>query len=125
MAVERVTYVTHQGQRVLVIDISNGRGPEIAQVIRTAAPLIRRAEKNSVLTLTDVTNVIVRDIHASELVEFVKDNKPYVRAAAVVGVGDLAGAMLATTRILTGRQLKSFASRREALDWLVGVNAVK
>jgi hypothetical protein len=91
-------------------------------VIAKSTPLIRGAEKASVLTLTDATNVVVKDVHTNELVEFVKGNKPYVKGAAVVGVSDLAGAILATTRILTGRQLKSFNSRLEALDWLVSLS---
>lgn len=122
MSIERVAYVSHRGKRILVIDISNGRGPEISQVICQAKPLIRGSDKSSVLTVTIVTDVNVKEVPMDELIDFVKANKPYVKAAAVVGVSQLAGAMLATTRILTGRQLKAFDSQQEALDWLVGVS---
>lgn len=121
MPSERVSYVSHQGKRILLIDISEGKGPDIQQVISQAAPLIRGSEKCSVLTLTNVTNVLIKDVHIDALVDFVKGNKPYVKGAAVTGVSDLAGAILATTRLLTGRQLKAFNSRQEALDWLVSI----
>jgi hypothetical protein len=121
MSIERVAYVSHRGKRILIIDISNGRGPEISQVIGQAKPLIRGSDRASVLTVTIVTDVNVKEVPMDELIDFVKGNKPYVKAAAVVGISQLAGAMLATTRILTGRQLKAFDSQQEALDWLVGV----
>jgi hypothetical protein len=73
------------------------------------------------LTLTDITEVAVRDASTSHLVAFMKENRPYVKAAAATGASDLARAILASVRILTGRQLNLFKTRQDALDWLVSV----
>jgi hypothetical protein len=121
MAFERLQFVIHQGQKVLVLDLTNGKKADIVDVIAKATPIVRSAELGSLLTLTDVTHVAVQDVGKTALIEFVAGNKPYVKAAAVTGVSDLAKAILATTRLLTGRAIMAFDSRKEALDWLVSL----
>jgi hypothetical protein len=121
VAVERVSFLVHKGRQVLLLDLTRASVEEIATVISTARPLIHGAAPGSVLTLTDITEVAVRDASTSHLVAFMKENRPYVKAAAATGASDLARAILASVRILTGRQLNLFKTRQDALDWLVSV----
>jgi hypothetical protein len=72
-----------------------------------------------VLTLTDASDIKVSTLVNQRVSEFMTANKPYVRAAAVIGVSGLASAVLATLRIVTGRQIASFGGREAALRWLV------
>lgn len=91
---------------------------QLSGVIVLGRRFIQQAAPRSLLTLTDVSHIVVREQSSRELVEFVRDNKPYVRAAAVVGVGGLTRSILATTNILTGRSIKAFDTRLKALQWL-------
>jgi hypothetical protein len=117
----RIQYIEHKGRKVLLFDLANGKAADILDVVARGIPIVRNSEPNSLLTLTDVTNLAVQDVAKTELMKFVADNKPYVKAAAVVGVSDLAKAMLSTTRLLTGRNIVSFRTRDEALNWLVSL----
>jgi hypothetical protein len=102
----------------LLLDLTNGKRADIVKAITISRPIIRGAPVKSLLTLTDATNIDVSAISTPELVAFVKENKPYVKAAAVVGVSDPARTALATTRILTGRAVMLFDTRTEAMEWL-------
>ncbi len=116
---ERVSFVNHKDQRVLLIDLSEANVTEISTVIEQSRLVIGQAQPQSLLTLTDVTNIVIRDVTTRQIVQFVIDNKPFVRAAAVVGVSGLARSILATTNLMTGRNIKPFDTREQALDWLV------
>jgi hypothetical protein len=121
MGPERVTFLQHGGKQVLLIDFSNVSAKDVSKIIADARPIIRQSELHSLLTLSDMTNVPVGDVSVGDLVTFVRDNKPYVKASAITGVSSLAKAILATTCLLTGRQIMSFESRQQALDWLITV----
>jgi hypothetical protein len=51
---------------------------------------------------------------------FIKGNKPYVKAGAVIGLNGLQQIIYNGLMKLTGREIKSFASFESAKDWLVG-----
>jgi hypothetical protein len=119
MAEERARFVTHKGQRVLLLDFSKCGPEEVSAVIGLAAPVIRLAGTRSLLTLTDVTDIVVRDASTRQLVDFAGANRPYVKEAAIVGVSGLARSILSTTVILTGRSIQCFDTREGALNWLV------
>lgn len=121
MPSERVRFLAHQGRQVLLIDLTDATVEDVASAIRQARPLVQGAQPASLLTLTDVTNIVVRQVAASSLISFMNDNKPHVKAAAVTGLSELAKAILATMRITTGRKVMAFGTREEALDWLVSV----
>jgi len=106
---------------VLLLDMSGCDAAQLSGVIELGRCFIQQAMPQSLLTLTDVTHIVVREHSSRELVEFVRENKPYVRAAAVVGVGGLTRSILATTNILTGRSIKAFDTRLKALQWLTSL----
>ncbi len=108
---------------VLLLDMSGCNSAQLAHVIELGRRFIEQAAPNSLLTMTDVTRIIVREQSIHDLVAFVRQNKPYVRAAAVVGVSGLTRSILATTNILTGRAIKAFDTRLKALQWLTSLAA--
>ena len=89
-------------------------------------PVIEEAKKNiaqqpqaSLLTLTDLTNMGF----TSEIVEAMKvytlHNKPFVKAAAVVGAVGLLTVAKGSIEKNSMRGLTTFTSREEAQEWLV------
>ena len=118
---ERVRFISHQNQRVLLLDLTAASLADITMVIEESSSIIQRASLHSLLTLTDVTNIVVRDVSTRQLMDFMRGNKPFVKAAAVVGVAGIARSILATTNLVTGRSLKAFETRGQALDWLVSL----
>jgi hypothetical protein len=121
MELERVRFIDHKGKQVLLLDFSNGKAADVSNIIRQAGPLIQKANPHSLLTLSDMTNIAVRDISTQQLVSFAKGNEPFVKAAALTGISGLARSILATTVILTRRKFPAFDTRQQALDWLISV----
>jgi hypothetical protein len=116
---ERARVINVAGKEVVSINFARGKDADIAKAIAEATPLIRTRPEGTVLTLTDATEIGISRLSNERVIAFVKANKPYVKAAAVYGVSGLATAILATIRVVTGRELAAFAEREEALRWLV------
>jgi hypothetical protein len=115
----RVTLIQHAGKEIVFLDLANAKIADITAMIAEAAPVIRSRKPKSVLTLTDATNIAVAHFSNDEMSKFLSDNKPYVKAAAVIGLSSLARAVVSTLRIISGRQIAAFGERAAALRWLV------
>jgi len=85
-----------------------------------AGKLIRVEPQNSVLTLTDVTGARYNLETTQALKEFTRDNKPYVKAGAVVGLDALKKIVYTGIAHFSGRNLAAFDDLEIAKEWLVG-----
>lgn len=121
MELERVRFIDHKGKQVLLLDFSSSRAEDVYKVIVQAGPVIQKAPPHSLLTLSDMTNIQIKDFSTRQMVTFAKGNEFYVKAAAVTGVSGLEKSIMATTVLLTKRKIMAFDSRKEALDWLVSI----
>jgi hypothetical protein len=115
---ERVGLSTIGDKEVICVNFSRAGPAEVDLVIEQAIPLIRTRPKGSVYTITDVTGMPIHKLSNRKLEDFVRGNKPYVRAAAVFGLSGVARAILATLKLLTGRELNAFGDRQAAEVWI-------
>ncbi len=115
---DRIKLIEHQGSQILWIDLSHCAGDELADRVARAAEVIRNSPELSILTLTLLHGVTYDKETITFLSEYVRENGPYVRAGAVVGLDYLSGIILPVNRV-TGRQLQTFANEDAAKDWLV------
>ena len=108
---ERVYFTEYKGKKFLYIDMSKCSAEEMFAVIANARGIIRNQPEKSVFSLTDVTDAWFDPEVMDAMKEFVAGNKPYVAAAAVVGV---------TGRVmkLFGRKLVLFDTIEQAKEWL-------
>ncbi|MFZ5597746.1 MAG: hypothetical protein ACOY31_12130 [Bacillota bacterium] len=116
---DRVGFVNHKGKEVLVIDFSVAGKQELLQTMDAAKKIISGQPENSVLTLTKVAGSSFDSEVSKALKEYVKSNKPYVKSAAVVGLGGLQKILYDTVINFTGRKMATFNNIEEAMDWLV------
>lgn len=107
--------VIHKGKRICVVDISNSQPYEAISVLKDGQNQISKLTTKSALILSDITNA--KD-GAASIKEFFSYNTPYVKAFAVVGAKNLRAFFLKTVSTLTGRVIKPFKNRNEALEWL-------
>ena len=115
----RVKFITHKGTRILHLDFTQAHPGEVIQIIQRAKNVIAAQPPRSIRTLTDVTDLKF-DTKASEAMkEFANHNKPFVSAAAVVGVTGLKQIIYNAVVRFTGRNLVLFESHGQAKDWLV------
>ncbi len=118
-AAGRVVFVEHRGTRVLFINYSHCDIPMLKAVAAEGNRVISREALNSVLTLNDVTGTSFDKESVAVLQSKVAANAPYVRRAAVIGIGGLQRLIYEGIQAFSKRNLPLFPSRLEALDWLV------
>ena len=116
---ERIQFIQHQGKQILHLDFTHANADEVLQLIRDAKSVIAAQPAKSLRTLTDVTNMKFNTEAAEAMKTFAHHNKPYVTAAAVVGITGLKQIIYNAVVRFSGRNLVAFDSAAQAKDWLV------
>ena len=115
---ERVQFIEHKGKKLLHLNFAELAAPDVLAVIEQARSVIGKQLPQSVYTLTDVTNTSFNSKVSEAMKEFVIHNKPFVKAAGVVGVTGLKQVIYNAVMKLSGRKLTAFDTMAEAKDWL-------
>jgi len=116
---ERVKFIKHEEKDILFLDFSNTRTDEVLKIIEDAKRVISTKPMNSLLTLTDVTNARFNDEVGDGMKQFSAHNKPYVKAAAVVGITGLKKIIFGAVVAFSKRNIESFDDVEQAKRWLV------
>jgi hypothetical protein len=112
--------VEHRGQRILLIDFTGMTDPAVVlEAVAEVRALVAAQPPASLLTLTDVTGSTFEPATVDAVKQLARDDQPYVRAAAVVGVTGLARIVMSVVTLYTGRTFGTFDTVDEAKDWLV------
>ena len=115
---EKVKFIQHEGKRILYLDFSCCKAEEVLKTITTAKKVIAKHPERSLLTLTNVTDARFNDEVSQEMKLFTTHNRPYVRAAAVVGVTGLKRIIFEAVIAFSGRKLSAFDDEEKAKKWL-------
>ena len=116
----RVKFIEHKDKKILFIDFSNCDEKQVLEVIEEARPVVKGQPEKSVLTLTDVTGTKYNSEVVQALKEYTKENKPYVKAGAVVGLNRIKKMVYNAVMEFSGRTLHAVDSIEKAKDWLAG-----
>ncbi len=115
----RIEFITYRGERVLDLDLRGNK--DISQGIeafQTAQKMAMKEPLKSLRLLTDVTNAHYDSAGVAAIKEFSKAATPYMKASAIVGVDGLKRIIVRSLIMLTGRDIRLFDTREQALDWL-------
>jgi len=105
------------------MDFSNLNNPsEIQSIIKESIRYIRLQSPASVLTLTNIQGMHFNTEIKELFNDFIKGNKPYVKAGAVIGISGMQQILYNGLMKVTGREIKAFTSAEEAKNWLTGKN---
>ena len=117
----RVEFILNKGIQILDLNLRGSK--DMAQNIATfqsAQKLAMNEPLKSVKLLTDVTDAHYDNEGVSVMKEFSKSVTPHMKASAVVGVTGVKWIIVQSLIKLTGRDIKLFDNREQALEWLVG-----
>jgi hypothetical protein len=123
--VERIRFIEHRGQRVLLLDYSGMADErEMLEMVEERTEVVSREPRASVLTLADITGAHLTKLVVQRVKEANVLDHPFVRRAALVGVESAQpkGAVEAVGTF-AAKHWGRFATREEALDWLIEDNA--
>ena len=116
---ENARFTSEYGKEIFVLTFDYTAIQEAVPLIEECADQIRSRPENSVLTLT----VVSKGKFNTELVDYLKsltkDNAPYVRKAAVVGVEGLYRVVISAISIFSKRDFKLFDKKEDAIRYLM------
>lgn len=115
---QRVQFIQHKGIKILRLDFAKAKAEEVLQIVEQAKAVIGSQPEGSVRTLTDVTDTSFNSDVSAAMKDFVTHNKPFVMAAAVVGVTGLKQIIYNAVIKFSGRNLVAFDTLEQAKDWL-------
>ena len=116
---ERLCFLKHKGYAVFLIDFSQCKGSEILLLLDQVRAGVVRHAPGSVLTLGDFTGAEVDKKVATKIKEVLVLDRPYVKKSAWVGTESLPRVFYENFKTFSQREIPTFKTREEALDWLV------
>jgi hypothetical protein len=118
--VNRIHLITHAGKKILLVDCSGCAAAEMFAVIDEVPKHVRNYPLESVLLLGDFSNAeFNRDVVERLKVATVFD-RPHLKRSAWVLTSNLPPVLYESIKTFSGRELPIFATREEALEFLVG-----
>ena len=109
---------------IVFLDFSNRTEPEPdVAMLEEAHRLIASHRPGEALVLTDVSNSVFNTTTIEVLREFVNRNRPHVRASALVGLSAITRIIFRAVTTLTGRDIRAFETRPEAISYLLARRA--
>jgi len=115
----RIRFIRYKGKQILLLDFSSCKGNEIRFTVKKAKKIISGQKKNSLLTLTDIRKTEYIPVQKQAYIDYVRHNKPYVKAAALIGVNGIKKYVVNFVQKFTKRKFHIFDARTEAKEWLV------
>jgi hypothetical protein len=116
---ERILFLTFRNQQVLLADCSDCSPEELAAVIDEVPKHVTREPLGSLLVLADFS----RSKFTKETVEHLKlaavFDRPHIKKSAWVLTQNLPKALYESVLSFSGREIPTFETREEALEYLV------
>ena len=115
---DRAKFAEHKGQRIFSMDCTDASLEEMNQIIEACANEVRNKPENSVFTMIVAGGSAFSGETISRLKELARDNAPYVKASAIVGVTGLYKVVFNAVSLFSKRRFYLFDTPEEAMDFL-------
>jgi hypothetical protein len=114
----RIRFISHKRKRVLLVD-GSGCSAEQLEELATLVPARVTAEpRGSVLLLADFSGAQFDKKSLDRLKPALVFDRPYLKRSAWVGTESLPKILYEHLKTFSQRELPTFTTREEALDWL-------
>jgi hypothetical protein len=112
--------ITYKQKQIVYLDFTDlKKKEEILALEEKGCQYIRKQNLKSVLTLSNMEGMFFNNEIKSYFEVEVKANAPYVKASAVIGLSGLISLFYKGFVVITGRDVRSFSSKEDALEYLV------
>jgi hypothetical protein len=115
---ERISFITHKGKPIMVVDFSHCEVKELLLLLEEVKHTVERHERGSLLTLADMTGAHVDRAVATRMKEVLVMDRPFVKRSAWVGIDSVPHVYIENIKSFSQRQFPSFKTREEAMEWL-------
>ncbi len=116
---DRIRLITHEQKEILLVDCSGCAAAEMYAIIDQVPSHVRNYPRESLLLLGDFSNAeFNRDVVERLKVAAVFD-RPHLKRSAWVLTSNLPPVLYESIKTFSGRDLPIFATREQALQYLV------
>lgn len=116
---DRIRFIIHKGKKVLFVDCSHCSADELEKISRMVPSYVTAQPKGSVLLLADFTGVQFDRDAIERMKQDTVYDRPYLKRSAWFGTDTLPHVFYEHLKTFSQRDLPTFETREEALDWLV------
>jgi len=116
---ERIRFIEHKGKQVFLVDMSNCTAEELEKYALLVPSYVTSEKAGSVLLLADFTGAQFDRLSIERLKVAAVFDRPHLKKSAWVGADKLPKVVFEHIRNFSRRDLPTFKTREEALDWLV------
>jgi hypothetical protein len=116
---DRIHFLEHRGKRILLADFSHANAEEMQLLLEYLRVTVARHGHDSLVTLADFTGATVDHAVATKVKEVLTLDRPFVKKTAWVGAGGIPHAFMENFHNFSQREIVTFKTREEAMDWLV------
>jgi len=115
---DRIRFIEHQGKQILFIDLSNCSAVEVKRWAESIPKFVTQHPKESLLVLADFSGAKFDREAFVSMKEGTVFDRPHIKKSAWVGTDNLPKIFYEHIKVFSQRQLPTFKTREEALDWL-------
>ena len=116
---DRIHFIEHQGKQILLIDYSRATVQQMLLLLEHVRITVAQHARESLLILGDFTGAEVDRTVATRIKEVLTLDRPFVKKAAWVGTENIPHAFMESFHTFSQREIVTFKTREEAMDWLV------
>lgn len=117
---DRLHFVKHKGQAILVADFSQCSTREALMLLDMIRVTVAQQEPKSLRILANFEGARIDKKVATRVKEVLVLDRPYVKRSAWIGTESLPRVFYEHFKSFSQRELPTFSTREEAMDWLVG-----
>ena len=117
---DRIRFIEHKGKRVLLLDFSHATAHQMQLLLAYVRTIVAREGPRSVLILANYEGAEVDHEVATKIKEVLTLDRPFVKKTAWIGAEHIPHAFMENFHTFSRREIVTFKTREEALDWLVG-----
>jgi hypothetical protein len=116
---QRVRFLKYRGKKILLVDFTHCTAEQMFAVLEEVRQTVSSQPPASLLTLADHTGAQIDKAVATRIKEVLVLDRPYVKRSAWIGTESLPNAFYENFKNFSQREFPTFATREEAMDWLV------
>ena len=116
---DRIRFITHEGKQILLVDLSNCSAAQADEICHMVPRFVTAQPKGSVLILGAFTGTKLDKKAFTTLKEAAVFDRPHIKRSAWVGTESLPKVFYQNVKSFSQRDLPTFKTREEALEWLV------
>ena len=116
---DRIHFIEHKGKQILSIDYSQATAQQMLLLLEHVRVTVAQHSRESLLTLADFTGAEIDRTVATKMKEVLTLDRPFVKKTAWLGTDSIPHAYMEGFQTFSRREIATFQTREEALEWLV------